>query len=85
MGFSERAKGRFRIPSQAESEFLTGVVHAQQAVLPAVRSGGEAYADRGRKEEAIRSYKRSLELNPENKSAKAALERLVPPAKKDPA
>ncbi|MGE5741831.1 MAG: tetratricopeptide repeat protein [Candidatus Aminicenantes bacterium RBG_16_66_30] len=45
---------------------------------------GEAYADRGRKDEAIRSYKRSLELNPDNQNAKAALERLSPPAKKGP-
>ena len=45
---------------------------------------GEAYADRGRKDEAIRSYKKSLELNPENQNAKAALERLSPPVKKDP-
>jgi pimeloyl-ACP methyl ester carboxylesterase len=45
---------------------------------------GEAYADRGRKDEAIRSYKRSLELNAENKNAKSVLERLSPPPKKDP-
>jgi tetratricopeptide (TPR) repeat protein len=45
---------------------------------------GEAYADRGLKEEAIRSYRRSLELNPENQNAKAALETLSPPAKKGP-
>ena len=46
---------------------------------------GEAYDARGRKDEAIRSYKRSLELNPDNGNAKAALERLSPPVKKDPA
>jgi hypothetical protein len=46
---------------------------------------GEAYDARGRKAEAIRSYKRSLELNPDNGNAKAALERLSPPVKKDPA
>ncbi|MCK7481370.1 MAG: tetratricopeptide repeat protein [Candidatus Moduliflexus flocculans] len=45
---------------------------------------GEAYEARGRKEEAIRSYRRSLELNPDNGNAKAALERLAPPVKKDP-
>ena len=49
----------------------------------ALDSLGEAYADRGRKEEAIRSYRKSLELNPDNENAKAALERLAP-AKKDP-
>ena len=42
---------------------------------------GEAYATRGRKEEAIGSYK-SLELDPENGNAKAALEKLSPPVKK---
>ena len=41
---------------------------------------GEAYADRGRKDDAIRSYKSPLELNPENANAKAALERLSPPS-----
>ena len=45
---------------------------------------GEAYADRGRKDEAIRSYKRSLELNPDNSNARAALERLSSPGKKAP-
>ncbi len=44
---------------------------------------GELYAGRGRKEEAIRSYKKSLELNPKNESAKAAIERLSQPVKKD--
>lgn len=45
---------------------------------------GEAYADRGRKDEAIRSYRRSLELNPENSNAKTALDRLLSPDKKVP-
>ena len=45
---------------------------------------GEACADRGRRDEAIRSYKRSLELNPENSNARAALEKLAQPVKKDP-
>lgn len=45
---------------------------------------GEAYAERGRREEAARSYMRSLELNPDNGNAKEALERLSSPAKKDP-
>jgi len=45
---------------------------------------GEAYADRGWREEAIRSYRKSLELNPDNDSAKAALERLSAPVKKAP-
>jgi pimeloyl-ACP methyl ester carboxylesterase len=44
---------------------------------------GEAYAERGRTNDAIRSYKRSLEINPQNQNAKSALERLSPPAKKD--
>lgn len=45
---------------------------------------GEAYAARGRKDEAILSYKRSLELNPENANARAALERLSKSINKDP-
>jgi pimeloyl-ACP methyl ester carboxylesterase len=45
---------------------------------------GEAYANRGRKDEAIRSYRKSLELNPDNANAKAALERLGQAPKKDP-
>ena len=45
---------------------------------------GKAYASRGRKEDAIRSYKRSLEINPENAGAKAALDRLTSPGKKTP-
>jgi pimeloyl-ACP methyl ester carboxylesterase len=44
----------------------------------------EACADRGRTDEAIRSYRRSLELNPENANARAALERLSKPVKKAP-
>jgi tetratricopeptide (TPR) repeat protein len=43
---------------------------------------GEAYAGRGRKDEAIRSYRRSLELNPKNENARSVLERLTAPAKK---
>lgn len=43
---------------------------------------GEAYAARGRKDDAIRAYKRSLEINPEDPNAKAALESLTAPAKK---
>jgi dienelactone hydrolase len=43
---------------------------------------GEANADRGRKDEAIRSYRRSLELNPQNQNAKSALEKLTAPVKK---
>jgi hypothetical protein len=46
---------------------------------------GEAYADRGRKDEAIRSYQRSLQLNPQNQNAKSAIERLTAPVKKPPA
>jgi hypothetical protein len=43
---------------------------------------GDAYAARGRKDDAIRTYKRSLELNPEDPNAKAALEGLTGPVKK---
>lgn len=52
---------------------------------PALDALGEAYAGRGRTDEAIRSFKKSLELDPENKTAKAAIERLTAPPKKGPA
>jgi pimeloyl-ACP methyl ester carboxylesterase len=62
-------------------EEAVGVFELNVSLFPgswnAYDSLGEAYADRGRKEEAIRSYRKSLELNPDNKSAKAALERLL--------
>ncbi len=45
----------------------------------------EACAVLGRRDEAIRSYKRSLDINPDNPGAKAALDRLIAPAKKVPA
>jgi len=45
---------------------------------------GEAYADRGRKDEAIRCYRRSLELNPKNANAQAALDQLSKSVKKVP-
>ncbi len=44
----------------------------------------EACAFLGRTDEAIRSYKRSLEINPDNSGAKAALDRLIAPPKKVP-
>jgi tetratricopeptide (TPR) repeat protein len=70
-------------------EEAIGVFELNTVLYPgssnACDSLGEAYAERGRREEAIRSYRKALELNPGNASAKAALERLSPPAKKDPA
>jgi dienelactone hydrolase len=48
----------------------------------ALDSLGEAYAGRGRTEDAVRSYKKALELNPEDRDAKAALETLTAPVKK---
>ena len=45
---------------------------------------GGVYEELGRKDEAIKSYKRSLEIKPENDRAKAGLERLSP-VKKEPA
>ena len=42
---------------------------------------GAAYAEPGRREEAIRSYRKSLALNPENSNARAALERLTQSSK----
>jgi tetratricopeptide (TPR) repeat protein len=46
---------------------------------------GEAYAGRGRTDEAVRCFKKSLEIDPQNKTAKAAIERLAAPPKKGPA
>lgn len=70
-------------------EEAVGVFELNAVLYPgswnAQDSLGEACEARGRKDEAIRSYKRSLELNPDNGNAKAALERLSPPVKKDPA
>ncbi|MEL7238785.1 MAG: tetratricopeptide repeat protein, partial [Planctomycetota bacterium] len=37
---------------------------------------GEAYAAAGKIDKAVASYERSLELNPESESGKAALEKL---------
>jgi dienelactone hydrolase len=45
---------------------------------------GWACADRGRTDEAVRSYKKSLELNPDNANARAALDRLSKSVKKVP-
>jgi Tfp pilus assembly protein PilF len=39
---------------------------------------GEAYAAAGDTSAAVRSYRRSLELNPQNANAKAVLEKLRP-------
>ena len=38
---------------------------------------GEAYLNGGQTEKAIRSYKKSLELNPDNQNAAAQLKRLT--------
>jgi len=69
-------------------EEAVGVFELNTLLYPgssnAYDSLGEAYAVRGRKDEAIRSYQKSLELDPKNASAKAALERLSPPVKKRP-
>jgi tetratricopeptide (TPR) repeat protein len=37
---------------------------------------GEAYMKAGNKDEAIRNYKKSLELNPKNERAKMMLEKI---------
>jgi predicted negative regulator of RcsB-dependent stress response len=37
---------------------------------------GEAYMKAGNKDEAIRNYKKSLELNPKNDNAKKMLEKI---------
>jgi len=43
---------------------------------------GEAFAGRGRIEEAVRCYKKALELDPKNEPVRAALEKLAAPVKK---
>ena len=67
-------------------EEAVGVFELSASLYPdswrAHDSLGEAYAEQGRTDAAIRSYKRSLDLNPENQNAKAALKRLSTPAKK---
>jgi hypothetical protein len=69
-------------------EEAVGVFELNASLYPgswnAHDSLGEAFAANGRTDEAIRSYRRSLELNPENANARAALEKLSPPAKKGP-
>jgi len=69
-------------------EEAVGVFELNTVLYPgssnAYDSLGEAYADRGRKDEAIRSYRRSLELNPKNANAQAALDQLSKPVKKVP-
>jgi hypothetical protein len=46
---------------------------------------GEAFAARGRTDEAVRCYKKALELDPKNEAVRAALEKLTAPVKKDAA
>lgn len=63
-----------------------GVFELMVSLYPASWSAhdslGEVYAVRGRTEDAVRSYKKSLELNPENANAKSALEKLAAPVKR---
>jgi pimeloyl-ACP methyl ester carboxylesterase len=72
-GREEEAVGVFEL----NASLYPGSWRAQEAL-------GEACVDRGLRDEAIRSYRRSLELNPENGSARAALERLTKSVKKVP-
>jgi pimeloyl-ACP methyl ester carboxylesterase len=69
-------------------EEAVGVFELNASLYPgswkAQETLGWACADRGRTDEAIRSYKKSLELNPDNAGARAALERLSKPVKKVP-
>jgi Tetratricopeptide repeat len=43
---------------------------------------GEAFAARGRTDEAVRCFKKALELDPKNEAVRAALEKLTAPVKK---
>jgi len=69
-------------------EESVGVFELNTVLYPgssnAFDSLGEAYANLGRTDDAIRSYKRSFELDPKNENAKAALERLSRPVKRAP-
>ncbi len=69
-------------------EEAVGIFELNASLYPgswkAHESLGWACADRGRTDEAIRSYKKSLELNPDNADARAALERLSKSVKKVP-
>lgn len=61
---------------QAIETLLTGIlIYNNSANL--YDSLGEAYALKGNKKNAIKSYKKSLELNPENQNAKKMLEKLL--------
>ena len=43
---------------------------------------GEAFAARGRTDEAVRCFKEAIELDPKNEAVRAALEKLTAPVKK---
>lgn len=43
---------------------------------------GEAFAARGRTDEAVRNYRKALELDPKNEAVRRALEKLTAPVKK---
>jgi tetratricopeptide (TPR) repeat protein len=65
-----------------------GVFELEVFLYPASWSAhaslGEAFAGRGRTDEAVRCYKKALELDPKNEPVRAALEKLTAPVKKGP-
>lgn len=70
----------YRFLSQGEKETAARIFELNTELFPEAfntwDSLAEAYAALGRVAEAIRNYERTLELNPDNASAKAALETL---------
>lgn len=76
LGYSMLAQGRV---DDAIELFKLNVEMYPQAWNP-YDSLAEAYAVKGQKELAIANYRKSVELNPENKNAVTAIERLEKPA-----
>jgi CubicO group peptidase (beta-lactamase class C family) len=76
LGYSMLAQGRI---DDALELFKLNVEMYPQAWNP-YDSLAEAYATKGDKEQAIRNYRKSYELNVENKNALTAIERLEKPA-----
>lgn len=73
----------YRLLGSGELEAATAIFRLNVEMFPAAWNAhdslGEALAAAGRKDEAIRSYARSLELNPGNRDAVEKLEQLTRP------
>ena len=55
---------------------MAGVI-IKQSYITYPLSYGEAFLKNGQTEEAIKMYKRSIELNPKNENGKKVLEKIV--------